>query len=297
MLQTAQSAAEVAANDVMAEEEQVAAKAAAKKAKKQKQKAKKQRALQQASSETGLLTTEAMSTSIDLGQQESQAAAEQPHYASAACVKETSCIGTAAAGSAIFTAGVSHQVASRATHTQAPNPQPAKPVSTLLADSHFHSPGAMSNSAGRQAGAGDELVQDANAATSCSHPVLHDCPDSVHDLSTLPADRTRLPNQWPASSDHTSSLNSSSPKPHVQSVKHTAASVTTQVVTASVQYDPVAKPSEQGQRVNAGLLLCCPMTKVSPGQALKPCGSLTCMSSFHLQSSSMHDMTYCYAAE
>lgn len=96
--ETAQSAAEVAANDVMAEEEQVAAKAAAKKAKKQKQKAKKQRAPQQASSNTGLLTTEAMSTNINLGQQKSRAAAEQSHCASAACVKETSCVSTAAAG-------------------------------------------------------------------------------------------------------------------------------------------------------------------------------------------------------
>jgi hypothetical protein len=139
MLQTAQSAAEVAANDIMAEEEQVAAKAAAKK---QKQKDKKHRAPQQASIDTSLLTIKAMSASIDLGQRESRAAAEQPHHASAACVKEASCIGTAAAGSASFTAGVSHQVLSCATPTQAPNPQPAKPVSTLLADSHFRSPGA-----------------------------------------------------------------------------------------------------------------------------------------------------------
>ncbi len=89
------------------------------------------------------------------------------------------------------------------------------------------------------------------------------------------------PNQVPASSNHTGFLNSSSPKPHVQSVvKHAAANVTTQVVTASVQCDPEAKPSEQGQCVHAGLLLCCPVTKVSPGQALKPCGSLICMTSF-----------------
>jgi len=146
MLQTAQSTDEVAANDIMAEEEQVAAKAAAKKAKKQKQKAKKHRAPQQASSNTDLLTMKAMSASkladIASGQRESRAAAEQPHHASAACVKEASCIGTAAAGSASFTAGVSHQVLSCATPTQAPNPQPAKPVSTLLADSHFRSPGA-----------------------------------------------------------------------------------------------------------------------------------------------------------
>ncbi len=148
-----------------------------------------------------------------------------------------------------------------------------------------------------QTGAHDELALDADAATSCSQPVLHDCLDSVHDLSAPPADKTRIPNQWPASSHQTSSLNSSSPKPYVQSVKHKAASVTTQVVTASVQYDPMAKPSEQGQHADAGLLLCCPMTKVSPGQALKPCGSLTRMSSLHLQSFSMHDMTYCYAAE
>ena len=286
MLQTAQSAAEVAANDVMAEEEQAAAKAAAKKAKKQKQKAKKQRAPQQASSNTGLLTTEAVSISINLGQQESRAAAEQPHHASAACVKEASCTGTAAAGSASFTAGVSHQLVSRATPTQAPSPQPAKPVSTLLADSHFTALGAMMNSAGRHTGADDELGPGANVATSCSQPVLHDCLDSVHNLSTPSADNRQLPNQWPASSDHTSFLNSSSSKPHVQSIKHATASVTTQVVTASAQYNPVANPSEQGQRANAGLLLCCPMTKVSPEQALKPCGSLTCMSFF--PSSSLH---------
>jgi len=277
MLQTAQSAAEVAANDIMAEEEQVAAKAAAKK---QKQKDKKHRAPQQASIDTSLLTIKAMSASIDLGQRESRAAAEQPHHASAACVKEASCIGTAAAGSASFTAGVSHQVLSCATPTQAPNPQPAKPVSTLLADSHFRSPGATVNSAGRQTGADDEVVPDADAPTSCTHPVLHDCLDSLHDLSTPSADMKQPPNQVPASSNHTGSLNSSSPKPHVQSVKHAAANVTTQVVTASVQCDPVAKPSEQGQCVHAGLLLCCPVTKVSPGQALKPCGSLICMTSF-----------------
>ena len=263
----------------MAEEEQVAAKAAAKKAKKQKQKAKKQRAPQQASSNTGLLTTEAMSTIINLGQQESRAAAEQPHHASAACVKEASCDGTAA-GSACFTARVSHQVVSCATPTQAPSPQPAKPVSTLLADSHTHSPGTTVSSAGRQTGAHDELGPDGHAATSCSQPVLHDCLDSVHDLSAPRADKPRNPNHWPASS-HTSSLDSSSPQSHVQSVKREAAGVTTQAVTASVQYDPVAKPSEQGQHADAGLLLCCPMTKVSPGQNLKPCGSLTCMSFFH----------------
>jgi len=284
MLQTAQSTDEVAANDIMAEEEQVAAKAAAKKAKKQKQKAKKHRAPQQASSNTDLLTMKAMSASkladIASGQRESRAAAEQPHHASAACVKEASCIGTAAAGSASFTAGVSHQVLSCATPTQAPNPQPAKPVSTLLADSHFRSPGATVNSAGRQTGADDEVVPDADAPTSCTHPVLHDCLDSLHDLSTPSADMKQPPNQVPASSNHTGSLNSSSPKPHVQSVKHAAANVTTQVVTASVQCDPVAKPSEQGQCVHAGLLLCCPVTKVSPGQALKPCGSLICMTSF-----------------
>ena len=253
----------MAANDVMAEEEQVAAKAAAKKAKKQKQKAKKQRAPQQASSDTGLLTTEAMSTSINSGQQESPAAAEHSHYASAACVKETSCVGTAAAGSASFT--VSHQLASCATSTQAPNTQPAKPVSTLLAESNSTAPGAVMNSAGRQTGADDELGPSANAATICSQPVLHDCLDSVHDLSTPSADKAQLPNQWPASPNQTSSLNSSSSKSHVQSVKHRATGVTTQAVTASVQYDPVAKPSEQGQHANAGLLLCCPMTKVSPG--------------------------------
>ena len=129
-------------------------------------------------------------------------------------------------------------------------------MSALLADSHFTAPGA-----GMQTGADDELVLDADAATSCSQPVLHDCLDSVHDLSAPPADKTRIPNQWPANSHQTSSLNSSSPKPYVQSVKHTAASVTTQVVTASVQYDLVAKPSEQGQRADAGLLLCCPMTQ------------------------------------
>ncbi len=264
MLQTAQSAAQVAANGVMAEMEQVAAKAAAKKAKKQKQKAKKQRALQQASSDTGLLTTEAMSTMINLGRQESRAAAEQSHDASAACVKEASCDGTAD-GSASFTARVSHQVLSCATPTQAPSPQPAKPVSTLLADSDIHSPGTTVSSAGRQTGADDELGPDGHAATSCSQPVLHDCLDSVHHLSALPADKTRIPNHWPASSHHTSSLDSSSPKSHVQSVKHEAASVTTQAVTASVQCDPAAKLSQQGQRADAGLLLCCPMTKVSPG--------------------------------
>lgn len=170
-------------------------------------------------------------------------------------------------------------------------------MSTLLADSYIHSPGATVNRAGKHTGADDELGPDANLATSCSQPVLHDCLESVHDLSIPSADKTQLPNQWPASSNQTSSLNSSSPKPHVQSVKHTAASVTTQAVTASVQYDSVAKPSEQEQRANAGLLLCCPMTKGSLEQALKPCGSLTCMSFFHLQSCSMHDMTYCYAAE
>ena len=194
MLQEVQSAAEVAANDVMAEEEQVAAKAAAKKAKKQKQKAKKQRAPQQASSNTGLLTTEALSTSINLRQQECPAAAEHSHYVSAACVKETSCVGTAPAGSASFTAGVSHQLASCATSTQAPNTQPAKPVSTLLADSNFTAPGAMMDSAGRQTGADDELGPGANAATIFSQPVLHDCLDSVHDLSTPSADKAQLPN-------------------------------------------------------------------------------------------------------
>ena len=146
--------------------------------------------------------------------------------------------------------------------------------------------GAMMNSAGRHTGADDELGPGANVATSCSQPVLHDCLDSVHNLSTPSADNRQLPNQWPASSDHTSFLNSSSSKPHVQSIKHATASVTTQVVTASAQYNPVANPSEQGQRANAGLLLCCPMTKVSPEQALKPCGSLTCMSFF--PSSSLH---------
>ncbi len=248
----------------MAEEEQVAAKAAAKKAKKQKQKAKKQRAPQQASSDTGLLTTEAMSTILSLGQQESRAAAEQPHHTSTACVKEASCDGTAA-GSASLSARVSHQVVSCATPTQAPILQPAKPVFTLLADSHTQSPDTMVNNACRQTGADDELGRDDHAATSCNRPVLHDCLDSVHDLSALLADKTCIPNHWPASSHHTSSLGSSSPKSHVQSVKHRATGVTTQAVTASVQYDPVAKPSEQGQHANAGLLLCCPMTKVSPG--------------------------------
>ena len=265
MLQKVQSAAELAANDIMAEEEKVAVKAAAKKVKKQKQKAKKQRAPQQASSDTDLLTTEAISPCVDLGQQDFQQ--------------------------------VSRQLVSRATPTQAPNPQPAKPVSTLLADSHFTAPGAMVNSAGKRTGAADEVGPVANAATSCSQPVLHDCLDSVHDLSTPSADKAQLPNQWPASPNQTSSLNSSSSKSHVQSVKHRATGVTTQAVTASVQYDPVAKPSEQGQHAHAGLLLCCPMTKVSPGQALKSCGLLTRMSSFHLQSCSMHDMTYCYAAK
>ncbi len=256
MLQKVQSAAELAANDIMAEEEKVAVKAAAKKVKKQKQKAKKQRAPQQASSDTDLLTTEAISPCVDLGQQDFQQ--------------------------------VSRQLVSRATPTQAPNPQPAKPVSTLLADSHFTAPGAMVNSAGKRTGAADEVGPVANAATSCSQPVLHDCLESVHDLSTPSADNKQLPNHWPARSHHTSSLNSSSSKPYVQSVKHTA---------ASVRYDPMAKPSEQGQHAHAGLLLCCPMTKVSPGQALKSCGLLTRMSSFHLQSCSMHDMTYCYAAK
>ena len=240
----------------MAEEEKVAVKAAAKKVKKQKQKAKKQRAPQQASSDIDLLTTEAMSTCVDLGQQEFQQ--------------------------------VSRQLVSRATLTQAPNPQPAKPVSALLADSHFTAPGAMVNSAGRRTGAADEVGPVANAATSCSQPVLHDCLESVHDPSTPSADNKQLPNQWPARSHHTSSLNNSSSKPYVQSVKRTA---------ASVHYDPMAKPSEQGQHAHAGLLLCCPMTKVSPGQALKSCGFLTRMSSFHLQSCSMHDMMYCYAAK
>ena len=55
-----------------------------------------------------------------------------------------------------------HQLVACATHTQAPHPQPAEPVSTLLADSHFHSPGATVNSAGRHTGADDELGPDAN---------------------------------------------------------------------------------------------------------------------------------------
>ncbi|DBB05597.1 TPA: hypothetical protein ACH3X1_012541 [Trebouxia sp. C0004] len=95
-----------------------------------------------------------MSTDVDFGQQESRAAAEQPHHASAA------------AGCTSFTAGVSHQVLSCATPTLAPSPQPSKPVSTLLADSHVHSPAATVNSAGRQTGADDELGPDANAAAS-----------------------------------------------------------------------------------------------------------------------------------